>query len=244
MKKHLILLSLAVTFCLAAAVPSANAQNILTWNTTGNTGAETTENSFTNDVLLSPSTLNVGAGITTQTGTAEANRLGGRSYFDAGDPSPTTLADAISDNEYFQFAVTLTPAASSFTATGFNFIWDGSATGPTSVALYYSTDGFATAGVSLATATLTKSTTTFTNLDFNLTSSAATTTFRLYAYGATSSAGTGGFDTTTGNLNPNVILEGTVAPVPEPATVIGGLLGALGLCWHQRQRFGRLLRRA
>jgi len=24
--------------------------------------------------------------------------------------------------------------------------------------------------------------------------------------------------------------------VPEPATIAGGLLGVLGLCWHQRRR--------
>jgi len=30
--------------------------------------------------------------------------------------------------------------------------------------------------------------------------------------------------------------------VPEPSTVMGGLLGALGLCWHQRRRLIRFLR--
>jgi hypothetical protein len=32
----------------------------------------------------------------------------------------------------------------------------------------------------------------------------------------------------------NIQLNGTV--IPEPATVAGGLLGVLGLCWHQRRR--------
>src|SRR5437763_2577679 len=32
----------------------------------------------------------------------------------------------------------------------------------------------------------------------------------------------------------NIQLTGTV--VPEPATVVGGLLGVCGLCWHQRRR--------
>ena len=35
----------------------------------------------------------------------------------------------------------------------------------------------------------------------------------------------------------NIVLGGTV--VPEPATVAGGLLGVLGLCWHQRRRLIR-----
>lgn len=32
----------------------------------------------------------------------------------------------------------------------------------------------------------------------------------------------------------NIQVNGTI--VPEPATVVGGLLGVLGLCWHQRRR--------
>ena len=35
----------------------------------------------------------------------------------------------------------------------------------------------------------------------------------------------------------NVQINGTI--VPEPATVAGGLLGILGLCWHQRRRLIR-----
>ncbi len=38
----------------------------------------------------------------------------------------------------------------------------------------------------------------------------------------------------------NIRLDGTF--VPEPATVMGGLLGVFGLCWHQRRRLVRLLR--
>ncbi|PYK39251.1 MAG: hypothetical protein DME60_09890 [Verrucomicrobia bacterium] len=39
----------------------------------------------------------------------------------------------------------------------------------------------------------------------------------------------------------NIQVNGTI--VPEPATVGGGLLGVLGLCWFQRRRFGFLLPR-
>lgn len=37
----------------------------------------------------------------------------------------------------------------------------------------------------------------------------------------------------------NIQVNGTI--VPEPATVAGGLLGVLGLCWHQRRRLIRSL---
>jgi hypothetical protein len=39
----------------------------------------------------------------------------------------------------------------------------------------------------------------------------------------------------------NIQINGTV--VPEPATVAGGLLGVLGLCWHQRRRLKLVLPR-
>ena len=38
----------------------------------------------------------------------------------------------------------------------------------------------------------------------------------------------------------NIQVNGTI--VPEPATVAGGLLGVLGLCWHQRRRLIRCVR--
>jgi hypothetical protein len=38
----------------------------------------------------------------------------------------------------------------------------------------------------------------------------------------------------------NIQLNGSI--VPEPATVAGGLLGVLGLCWHQRRRLIRSVR--
>jgi len=40
----------------------------------------------------------------------------------------------------------------------------------------------------------------------------------------------------------NIQVNGTI--VPEPATVAGGLLGVLGLCWHQRRRLRLLLPRS
>ena len=42
------------------------------------------------------------------------------------------------------------------------------------------------------------------------------------------------------NVIDNIQINGTV--VPEPATVVGGLLGTLGLGWHQRRRLIRSVR--
>jgi hypothetical protein len=42
------------------------------------------------------------------------------------------------------------------------------------------------------------------------------------------------------NVVDNITIGGTI--VPEPATVAGGLLGVLGLCWFQRRRLIGALR--
>jgi len=51
---------------------------------------------------------------------------------------------------------------------------------------------------------------------------------------------TGG--TSMGNNLQTIIDNIQLTGVPEPTTVAGGLLGVLGLCWHQRRRFIRSLR--
>jgi hypothetical protein len=55
---------------------------------------------------------------------------------------------------------------------------------------------------------------------------------------------TGGFSNGNDLQNQidNVQINGTI--VPEPATVAGGLLGVLGLCWFQRRRLRLLLPRS
>ncbi len=46
----------------------------------------------------------------------------------------------------------------------------------------------------------------------------------------------------TGGDGNDIVLMVTAAPVPEPTTIAGGLLGVLGLCWLQRRRLIRCLR--
>jgi hypothetical protein len=52
---------------------------------------------------------------------------------------------------------------------------------------------------------------------------------------------TGG--TSSGNNLQTIIDNIQLTGVPEPTTVAGGLLGVLGLCWHQRRRLSFLLPR-
>jgi hypothetical protein len=62
----------------------------------------------------------------------------------------------------------------------------------------------------------------------------ASVLFRVTLSGAPDNEGIPSLRTTVDNIQLNA--------VPEPATVMGGLLGACGLCWHQRRRLIRFLR--
>src|SRR5436190_5875909 len=112
---------------------------LLSWNTFGNLGTETTEPSLANDPNLSPSNLTLGACVTSA---ANGNRFGGTAWFDAGDTNPTTLAESIAGNDYIEFIVTPN-AGTTFTPTSLDFVWDRSGTGPPNVTLRSSADGFA-----------------------------------------------------------------------------------------------------
>lgn|GEM_PF-2901146 len=186
-----------------ALSPTPVVATLLSWNTFGNAGTETTEPSTANDANLSASNLTRGAGVS---GALNGDRFGGNNWFDTGDTNPTTLTESIAGNDYIEFIVTPT-AGFSFTPTSLVFSWDRSGTGPGNVALRSSTDSFA---ADLGSATLAASLTTGNTITISgLTNLTMATTFRLYGYGATSAAGTGGFDTATNAVN--VQLNGTTA---------------------------------
>jgi Carboxypeptidase regulatory-like domain/Fibronectin type III domain/Protein of unknown function (DUF1533) len=183
--------------------PLAPAAVLLSWNTFGNAGTETTEPSVANDPNLSATNLTLGS----VTPAANANRLGGSNWFDTGDTNPTTLAESVTGNDYIQFVVTPN-AGFSFTPTSFVFGWDHSGTGPGSLTLRSSVDNFAT---DLGTVTgLAASQTNGNTINISgLTALTSATTFRLYGYGATAAGGVGGFDTATNAVN--VVLNGSTA---------------------------------
>ena len=116
----------------------AGTAELIAWNTSGNSGTETIEPPTETDPNIATANLTLGAGVTPA---ANANRFGGNAWFDAGDTSPTTLAQSVAGNDYIQFVVTPN-AGFMFTPTSFDFIWDRSGTGPTGVTLRSSADGF------------------------------------------------------------------------------------------------------
>ncbi len=206
---------------LEQPVATAPTAILLSWNTFGNTGNETSEPSVSNDPNVLPSSLTQGAGVTP---TTNQHRFGGNNWFDVGDSSPTTLAQSVAGSDYLQF--TVTPASGfSFTPTSFVFSWDHSNTGPGDLTLRSSADGFTTnLGTVLGSpaAIITSNTINISGL----TSLTTATTFRLYAYGGTAAAGTGGFD--VANNNVNVVLNGSVAAVSAPGISVSPTSLAFG----------------
>jgi predicted RNA-binding protein with TRAM domain len=196
---------------------------ILQWKTFGNTGTETTEPSFYNDPNIASTNLTQGS----ITAAANTNRFGGSNWWNTGDATNSTIANAITGNDYIQFIVTPN-SGSVFTPTSFVFNWDKSSSGPQNVALRSSVDNFASdLGTIAPTAAIgTSNTITISGLN-NI---ATATTFRVYGYGGTATGGTGGFD--VGSDVVNVQLNGYVKSVPQlstpTATSIGTTSATLG----------------
>lgn len=203
MKKNCLVLVLLFLIL----IPAVNAQ-LLQWNTFGNTGLETTEPSVFNDANLSGVTnLTLGAGVTP---VANGNRFGGNNWWNTGNSVNSTLTEAIAGNDYIEFIVTPN-VGFSFTPTSLDFIWDRSATGPSSVTLRSSADGFIT-DLGTVTGIVNSVFATNTITISGLTALTTATTFRLYGYAATNIGGTGGFDQPAplpGAIN--VTLNGTTA---------------------------------
>jgi len=189
-------LAIDVTRSLTVTAPP-----ILTWNTFGNLGTETTEPSSSNNANIASATLNyTGSSVTPA---ANGNRFGGTNWG----------VGALSTSNYIQFTVTPNTGYV-FSPTSFDFIWDFSGSGPKSVTLRSSADGYVSDLGSLTT--MTTSTSTVRSISISgLTNISASTTFRLYGYDATGTGGTGGFDCAS-SAN-NVVLNGFVSQLPAPS---------------------------
>ncbi len=229
-----------VLFCSFSMSANSHAAMLLTWNTAGNTGLETTELSTSNLVGISASTLTLGSGITP---TSNTNRFGGSSWFSTGNTAAgSTLAEAVSGDKYIEFIVAPT-AGFNFSGTSFEFIWDRTATtGPSSVTLRSSLDGFAS-NLGSVTGIPAGGTTVVRTISLaGVANVVSATTFRLYGYAGTGAGGTGGFDTGNTTVTPNVVFNGSVAltPVPEASTLAFAAIGGVGVLARFRRRRKKL----
>lgn len=169
---------------------------ILTFDYAGNTGSEVTDASNSNNVNLGTSTISRGAGITAS---ANADR------FNAIDWAVTSIANAVSGNDYMEF--TITPNAGfSFSITSIVISLQRSSTGPSGIALRSSADGYVSnlGGAQAINDVTTTQTFTFTFAQTNDCNTPVA--YRIYMF-AESTLGSGGPGDFAGN---DIIVNGSV----------------------------------
>ena len=236
------LLVVAGVFLLTAALaPKANAQGVLIYFNfednpigPGYDHAADVQPAFGGDNPgggVQASTLIdsfIGAGTGTTPGTT-VNRTAGD--IDTGTLRGLGLRTTPLDNgNFIQFSFN----ASAFSNMSLSFAVNTAGNGFNSVVLQFSTNGvtFVPAGTAAIPSGGGFNIITFANLPAAI-DGQPFVTLRLVFTGGTSS----------GNNLQTIIDNIQLTGVPEPTTVAGGLLGVLGLCWHQRRRLGFLLPR-
>ena len=228
-------------FLLAALAPSANAQNVLIYfNFEDNPIGPGYDHQA--DVQGFPD-FNPGGGVQLSTlsdnfaGTGTGTVAGTAINRTALDIDTSTLralglrTTPVDNGSWVQFGVN----ATTFSNMSLSFAINTSGNGFNSVTLSYSTNGGGT----------------FTNFatqfipaggGFNAFTFAVPSAVDGQANVILRMTFTGG--TSQGNNLQTVIDNIQLTGVPEPTTVAGGLLGVLGLCWHQRRRLRLILPRS
>ncbi len=173
---------------------------ILTFEFAGLAGDEVTASSNTNDINLTTSTISRGAGLTA---TANADR------FNATNWAITSIANAVSGNNYMEFTITPQPGFQ-FTVNTIGINVQRSATGNTQIALRSSANSYAS-DIQVVNVVDNTSTQTFT-FTVNQANSNSPVTYRFYSY-AEATTGSGGIGDGAGNdinVTGNVTSIGTI----------------------------------
>ncbi|MCZ8091623.1 T9SS sorting signal type C domain-containing protein [Flavobacterium sp.] len=211
-KKLLLVVLLFVNFCSFG--------QILTFEFSALAGNEATAVSNSNDANLTTSTISRGAGLT-------ANANGGR--FNATDWALTSIANAVTGNDYMQFTITPT-AGYQFSVSSIVVNWQRSSSGNTAIALRSSVDGYA-ANLDTEKAIVDNTITQTITFTFAQANSTSAVTYRIYGYSEATGGSGGPGDFPAGN---DIIVNGTVTPAitgiesidtgnwSNPATWTGG----------------------
>jgi hypothetical protein len=157
-----------------------------------------------------------------------------------GDPDPNNTALGLKRTELnspANFNIPLFSSQGFFSDLTVTFAVTNTGNGFTAVSLFYSTNGGGTFTMAPGQTFLFPTGTITTTVGFTAPAAANNQNLlvlRLQFTGGHSTANN--LQTTIDNIQ----INGTI--VPEPTTVAGGLLGVLGLCWHQRRRLIRSVR--
>lgn len=157
-----------------------------------------------------------------------------------GDPDPNLTALGLSRsgaNNPANFDIPLFSSQGFFSNMTVTFAVSNNGNGFTTVSLFYSTNGGGT--FTLAPGQTSPLPPSGTSTIVSFTAPAAANNQNLLVLRLQFTGGqSNGADLQ--DIIDNIQINGTI--VPEPATVAGGLLGVVGLCWHQRRRLIRSVR--
>jgi hypothetical protein len=154
-----------------------------------------------------------------------------------GDPAPNLTALGLSRsfaNSPAEFDIPLFSAQGFFQDMTLSFAINAQGNGFTIANLYFSTNGGATFTLFNTTAIPNSGTIIVSGMVPVAANNAPLLVLRIELTGGQSNG------LNLQNVIDNIQVTGTI--VPEPATVAGGLLGVLGLCWFQRKRLIRSVR--
>ena len=167
-------------FSIFLMVHLAICAQAVSWELSAQAGNQATNLGTNNNANFDNCVLSRGAGITATTGAGSMNASG---WF-AGS-TPTTLAQAITGNDYYEFTVN-TINCLFFNPTTIRIVLRSSATGPNTATLRCSSNGFTT---DIGTVTVTTTSTVFTFSE-TISPNSSSVTYRLYGYGSAAGGGT------------------------------------------------------
>jgi uncharacterized repeat protein (TIGR02543 family) len=178
--------------------------DILTFDFVGLTGTEVSANSNTKDANLYVSSISRGAGLTSG---ANADR------FNATNWAVTSIANAISGNNYVEFTVSPNTGYM-FSVSSILFQIQRSGTGISALALRNSIDNYAN-NLDVEKSVVDNTSTQSFTFTFNQINSLVPVTYRLYGY-AEAASGTGGPGDGTGN---DIVVKGNISVPVNPPTL-------------------------
>ena len=215
--KHLV--GVVLICCLASAT---YADLLAAWEVTGVTASTVPvfTNTYTAANIDSNQTyLTLGPGITASTA---ANTFQGSTW------TATSYADAVSSNDYISWFI-VAESGYQFTVTNLAFNFVRSSTGASNMVVQSSYDTFSS---DLFSSNSIGNTTFAPSISVSLTDT-SDVEIRLYGWGASGTTGTTGIRTLSGN---DLIVQGTVAAIPEPGTMTMLGLSLLALLTRRFRR--------
>ncbi|MFN0176616.1 MAG: hypothetical protein ACKVU0_18390 [Saprospiraceae bacterium] len=165
---------------LFALISNVTIGQAVSWELSAEPGDQANSAGNNNNANFTNSGLTRGAGVSATTG---AGSMNASAWFSGS--TPTTLADAIAGNDYYEFTIN-TINCQFFNPTTIKIVLRSSATGPNTATLRCSSDGFA---ANIGTVTVTTTSTAFTFSE-TISPNSSSVTFRLYGYGGAAGGGT------------------------------------------------------